>query len=152
MRRWGRKSLLPRDLPLGEWHASKGNWRLPYAAGVAHEVRLIYLPYFGVSKPSPVPAVNKLEPGVRYHAFYWEPSLGIRYDLGFVGSAKTGTTYVDTKHLDRNLYDAQGKYRGELSGPVWGRYGESVEVKADTYQPRRPPAFGDWVLVLEAQK
>jgi Protein of unknown function (DUF4038)/Domain of unknown function (DUF5060) len=139
------------DLPLGEWHDVHGDWRLPYAAGVADEIRLIYLPYFGLSRPSPVPAVNKLEAAVRYHAFYWEPSLGIRYDLGFVEGAKTASTHVDKKYLDRKLYDAQGKYRGELSGPVWGRYGESAGVKGDTYQPERPPASGDWLLVLEAQ-
>jgi hypothetical protein len=140
------------DLPLGEWHEAQGHWRLPYAAGIAGELRLIYLPYFGVSKPRPVPTVNELEPGVRYHAYYWEPSMGIRYDLGSVARAKSGESHVETERFDRKLYDAAGKYRGELSGPVWGHYGGNAKVEGDSYKPEQPPAFGDWVLVLEAQK
>src|SRR5207248_173409 len=39
-----------------------------------------YVPHFGGA----VPTVLGLESGVRYHAYYWEPSLGIRLDLGAV--------------------------------------------------------------------
>jgi hypothetical protein len=140
------------DLPLGEWRDARGNWRMPYAAGVPGVFRLIYLPYFGVAKPSPVPEVDGLEPDVNYHAYYWEPSLGTRYDLGFVEGVPAGTGHVNTEHLERKLYDGHGKYRGELSGSVWGRYGKGSNVERAVYKPERPPAFGDWLLVLEAQR
>jgi Protein of unknown function (DUF4038)/Domain of unknown function (DUF5060) len=141
------------ELPLGEWHDHQGNWRLPYAAGVPGDVRFIYLPYSRFIKQSPVPTVRGLEPGVHYHAYYWEPTLGIRYDLGVVEQA-TATTEgtIDTTHLDRKLYDASGQYRGELSGPGWEEYGMHQRVDQDGYQPEKPPAMGDWVLVLEARK
>jgi len=142
-----------KDLPLGEWHNRQGNWRLPYAAGVPGEVRFVYLPYSQFLKPRPVPSVQGLEPGVRYHAYYWEPTLGIKYDLGVVERAAEGAQgTVDIEHLDRKLYDASGQYRGELSGSGWENYGKHQRIAGDSYQPERPPASGDWVLVLEARK
>jgi hypothetical protein len=141
------------DLPLGKWHDARGNWRLPYAAGIPGEVRFIYLPYFGF-KQYPMPTVRALEPGRRYHAYYWEPSLGIKFDLGTVEHAGHGAQrQVDGDDLDRKLYDANGRYRGELSGGAgWDDYGRKPQVEMDTYKPEKPPAMGDWVLVLEARK
>lgn len=73
----------PRDeeLPLGEWQRHKGEFRLPYAAGIPGKTRFIYIPYFGF-KVREAPTVLGLEQGVRYHAYYWDPSLGIKFDLG----------------------------------------------------------------------
>jgi hypothetical protein len=152
------------DLPLGEWHNRHGNWRLPYAAGIPGEVRVIYLPYFGF-KEHPVPSVHGLEPGIRYHAYYWEPALGIKFDLGVVERGIGNTAgQVDISHLDRKLYDARGEYRGELRGPDlsldggksnsagWDEYGTHQRIEGDTYQPENPPTLGDWVLVLEARR
>jgi hypothetical protein len=69
--------------PGGEWKAHNGNFRLPYAAGIPREVRFVYAPCFGLNCSTP-PTVLGLEPGIRYHAFYWEPSMGIKLDLGAV--------------------------------------------------------------------
>lgn len=69
--------------PTGEWKAHHGNFRLPYAAGIAGKVRVVYMPCFGMNCSTP-PTVLDLEPGVRYHAYYWEPSMGIKVDLGAV--------------------------------------------------------------------
>jgi hypothetical protein len=138
------------DLPLGEWHSHHGNWRLPYAAGVAGKVRFTYLPYFGF-KEYPTPVVHGLEPGVRYHAYYWQPALGIKVGLGVIErGAGNASGKVDLPRGDRKLYDARGAYRGELRGPVWDDYGTHQRVDGDTYQPENPPTIGDWVLILEA--
>jgi hypothetical protein len=71
------------DYPAGEWKMHKGTFFLPYAAGIPSEVRFIYVPCFGLNCSNP-PTVLGLESGVRYHTYYWEPSLGIRIDLGAV--------------------------------------------------------------------
>jgi hypothetical protein len=138
------------ELPLGEWSRAHGNWHLPYAVGVPKEVRIIYLPYFGF-KEYPVPTVRGLEPHVRYRAYYWEPSLGVRVDLGIIESTGQSTTgEVDIAHPDRTLTDARGRYRGELRGPGWDDYGTHQRVEGDAYFPEKPPTLGDWLLVLEA--
>jgi hypothetical protein len=47
------------------------------------------MPYFGTIIPPP-PTVLGLEKGVVYHAYYWEPRLGIRFDLGSIGLPEPG--------------------------------------------------------------
>jgi hypothetical protein len=140
------------ELPLGEWHDVHGNWRLPYAAGVSGEVRFIYLPHVSYSKGNVVPRVLGLEPGIRYHAYYWQPDLGVKYDLGVVERVANGDGKVDVEHLDRQLYDASGQHRGELRGAGWDEYGKHQQMDRAAYQPEKPPMNGDWLLVLEARK
>ena len=103
------------DLPLGEWHNQHGTFRLPYSAGVPGLVRVIYLPYFGF-KFYPPPTVLGLESGVRYHAYYWEPSLGIRFDLGAVERPSAGETIREDKFGD-----------GEAS--AWTDYGATKSAR-----------------------
>ena len=79
--------------PGGEWRARHGTFRQPYAAGIPERVRVVYIPYFGVINPPP-PTVLGLEAGVIYHAYYWEPMLGIRFDLGAVGLPPPGKLVV----------------------------------------------------------
>ena len=98
-----------------------------------------------------MPLVLGLEVGVRYRVYYWEPTLGIKYDLGVVGRSDSGEGIVDASTLNRKLYDARGNYRGELNGPVWDKYGTRQTVSGDTYQPEAPPIAGDWVLVMRAE-
>jgi hypothetical protein len=137
-------------LPLGEWSRHGGNWRLPYAAGIPGKLRLIYLPYFGYKSGRPTPHVLQLEPGISYRAYYWEPSLGMKIDLGTV-RAGVGSSpgVIDTKTMARKLFDARGVYRGELRGPGWDDYGSHQTIVGGTYQPEDPPTMGDWLLVLE---
>jgi hypothetical protein len=71
--------------PHPEWvehHWTTRNYRLPYAAGIPGEVRLIYYPtrrfyYKG-------PRIVGLEPGVAYHATYFDVITGRAYELGRV--------------------------------------------------------------------
>jgi hypothetical protein len=72
-----------------EWHRRGGNFRLPYAAGIPRELRIIYIPYLGFANPAP-PTIVGLEAGVRYRAYFWEPSLGIRIDMGTIERATPG--------------------------------------------------------------
>jgi hypothetical protein len=76
-------------LPLGEWADAGGTFRLPYAAGIPGVLRIVYLPYFGFASFPPV-TVLALEPGVTYAARYWQPALGIFFDLGSVTVAVPG--------------------------------------------------------------
>ena len=69
--------------PGGEWKARHGNIFLPYAAGIPGKLRLIYVPCFGLFCSSP-PTILGLEAGVRYQAYFWEPSLGVKVHLGAV--------------------------------------------------------------------
>src|SRR5262249_13913768 len=75
--------------PLGEWQRKKGNWHLPYAAGVPGSTRFVYLPDDAIT-----PTVLGLEPGNRYHAFYWEPTTGSRFDLGAVQVPRAGRVVI----------------------------------------------------------
>lgn len=87
------------DYPKGEWKKKGGNHLLPYAAGIPRQLRIVYVPYFGLlnftlTQP---PTVLGLEDGVRYHAYYWEPSLGIKFDLGSVEKPLPGKLIREDK-------------------------------------------------------
>jgi hypothetical protein len=71
------------DGPKGIWRENGGNFRSPYAAGIAGEVRVIYIPAFSLFSPVP-PTIHALETGVRYHAYYWDPMTGTTFDLGAI--------------------------------------------------------------------
>jgi hypothetical protein len=138
------------ELPRGIWNERGGNWRLPYAAGIPGEVRVIYLPYFGYANPAGPLSVLALEPGSRYRASYWKPSLGVRVDLGIVETDAEGSGRVDVSRLDRRVLDAAGGYRGEVSGTVWDEFGTRQKVENGAYTPEKPPTVGDWILLMEA--
>ncbi len=79
------------EWPKGDWNARHGTFHLPYAAGIPNEVRVIYGPSLGVANWfASAPTVLGLEPGIRYHAYYWLPSQAIKVDLGFVERPKPG--------------------------------------------------------------
>jgi len=81
-----------KNYPGGEWQVKSGNFRLPYAAGIPREVRFIYVPTRLTFSLSPAPTVLGLEPGIRYHAYFWEPTTGTRIDLGAVERPTPGVT------------------------------------------------------------
>jgi len=83
---------LEKNYPGGEWQSKNGNFRLPYAAGIPGEVRFIYIPTRLIFLPSPAPTILGLEPGIRYHAYFWEPTTGTRIDLGAVERPAPGAT------------------------------------------------------------
>jgi len=90
------EDALEKNYPGGEWQRKNGNFRAPYAAGIPGEVRFIYIPTRLIFSPSPAPTVLGLEPGIRYHAYFWEPTSGTRIDLGSIERPAPGhTLFVD---------------------------------------------------------
>jgi hypothetical protein len=77
------------DGPGGEWRNRKGNFHFPYCAGIPGEVRVIYMPAFGLIPPSP-PTIFGLEPNIRYRVYYWEPTMGIKVDIGTAALPEPG--------------------------------------------------------------
>ena len=70
---------------------------------------------------------------------------------------------VVQEQLQKELYDADGRFRGELKGkgapgleamliPAvgWDGYAKSSDLLLDAYRPETLPGSGDWVLVLDA--
>lgn len=92
--------------PLGEWKQHDGNLFLPYAAGVPRKIRLVYIPYFGF-KNYDSPTILGLEKGVQYHSYYWDPSLGIKFDLGSVQRPVPGAVIV------KGRFDRVGKWSAQ---------------------------------------
>jgi len=109
--------------PGGEWAAAGGNFFLPYAAGVPGKFRVIYDPCLSLFCSTP-PTILGLEPGVHYHAYYWEPTLGVKFDLGAVERPNPGavlfsdnfdsadtsswTSYAAKGHRAKGQLSAQG--------------------------------------------
>lgn len=84
------------------WVERYGSVDRPYAAGIARELRIIYVP---VRRDSPLPeatppTVLGLEWGVRYHAYLWEAALGIRFDLGSVERPPMGEIIFEDRFCD----------------------------------------------------
>ncbi len=106
--------------PGGEWAAKQGNMFLPYAAGVAGKVRVIYDPCFSLFCGTP-PTVLGLEEGVRYRAYYWEPTLGVKFDLGVIERPHPGDVLMSDKfeNGDRSEWtdygDKSSREAGHLS-------------------------------------
>lgn len=115
--------------PESEWQKREGNFHLPYAAGIPGEVRIIYLPIVSdfVASGRP-PTVLGLEPRVRYHAYFWDPSIGVKFDLGAVERPALGTLIAqDDFNHTRSVWTTDGarieKGEGGLSNN-----GETVAV------------------------
>jgi len=76
---WGFSIFPPVTRVWVEPELSKGDYTLPYAAGIPAEVRIVFIP------PTPMPpTLQNLEPGVKYRAFYFNPSTGRRREIGDV--------------------------------------------------------------------
>lgn len=75
--------------PHPEWvepHWSKEDYVLPYAAGISGELRIMFLP------PAwDPPKIMRLESGIAYEAFYFNPSNGKQHMIGKVVPEAAGT-------------------------------------------------------------
>ena len=73
--------------PHQEWvepHGDASDYRLPYAAGIAGEVRVVFVP-----RSMPI-TIKGIESEVTYRAFYFDPKDGSELDLGTVKASDTG--------------------------------------------------------------
>jgi hypothetical protein len=80
--------------PHQEWidpAAGKDDYFAPYAAGIPGQVRVIYLYRPRFPWDATCPTVKKIEPGVRYRAFYFDPRTGREHPLGTVEPGPEGT-------------------------------------------------------------
>jgi uncharacterized protein DUF4038/uncharacterized protein DUF5060 len=100
------KDALEENYPGGEWRARGGNFRKPYAAGIPQQVRFIYIPPQTTYLPAAPPTVLGLEPGIRYQAFFWEPSFGIRVELGWVERPASGAILFSAAVPKNSLAEA----------------------------------------------
>jgi hypothetical protein len=83
-----------------EWlveHAGPDNYELPYCAGIPGELRIIFM-----VQQMPLPTVRGLESGVRYAAFWWNPSTGEETELGEVQGDAEGVWQVPKVEVRRD--------------------------------------------------
>jgi uncharacterized protein DUF4038/uncharacterized protein DUF5060 len=132
-------SFAESEAPAGEWAKRKGNFRLPYAAGVPGEVRMIYMPYFALLPPR-VPTILGLEPAIRYRAYYWEPSMGIRFDLGIVERSSPGASISADDAQIGNVV-ATVKARADADAGMLLRYRDSDNYLAAMYSSKDKSVF-----------
>jgi len=78
--------------PHPEWASpcgSPGSLALPFAAGIPGKLRLVY--FYGPNFPWEAPLfVERLEPGLLYEAFFWNPRTGVEYTIGQVTGDAAG--------------------------------------------------------------
>ncbi|MCX7599716.1 MAG: hypothetical protein N2512_12745, partial [Armatimonadetes bacterium] len=61
------------------------NYMAPYAAGIPGQVRIVYIPvYMGGVR------ITRLELGVPYRAFYFDPKNGREYEIGLAQADEKG--------------------------------------------------------------
>ena len=78
--------------PHPEWidpHWTPENYIQPYSAGIPGELRIAFLP--------PVwnaPKMKQLEPGIRYHAFFFSPPNGKEYEIGEATADASGSWQI----------------------------------------------------------
>ena len=82
--------------PHPEWivpAAKDEDYFQPYAAGIPGEIRLFYFPRF-VRRRGESRTVRKLEPNIKYHAYYLDPITGKEFPVGDVESTPEGEWVV----------------------------------------------------------
>lgn len=89
-----------------------------FAAGVPGEVRFLYLPKRGVYNWSG-PRVRGLERDVPYHAFYFDPAAGRRFDLGRVVNPGPAAKPFEA-HAEPRLFT--DRFEG-VDASAWKDYG-----------------------------
>jgi hypothetical protein len=78
-----------------------------FAAGIPGEVRFIYLPRRNVYNWSG-PTVKNLEPDVNWHAYYFDPATGRRFDQGVIKAvAKAGDKTAAPVGFKKNVPSPQ---------------------------------------------
>ena len=92
--------------PHPEWifpAATDEEWFLPYAAGIPGEIRLFYFPRFVRTAKKESPTVRKLEPNIKYHAYYLDPITGKEFPVGDVESTPEGEWGVPNSPIFQDM-------------------------------------------------
>jgi Protein of unknown function (DUF4038)/Domain of unknown function (DUF5060) len=124
--------------PVGEWKAKGGNIFQPYAAGIPGRVRVIYIPCLSLFCHAP-PTVLGLEPGIPYHAYYWEPTLGVKFDLGSVARPSPGEK-IETggnplAKISETDLQASVELQSDQAAALLLRYHDADNYLAAVYSP-----------------
>jgi len=116
-------------VPGGEWKTHRGTFRRAYAAGIRDKIRVIYTPSFGLLAPTP-PTVLDLKQGVVYKVYYWEPMLGIKFDLGSVEIPAPGAIELREKFSSRrpSLWTEYGQQLPKQQNGALLSEGETISV------------------------
>lgn len=128
------------NYPKGEWQAKHGNFKLPYAAGIPGEVKLVYIP----TRLNVTPTVFGLERGIRYRASFWEPKFGISIDLGHVERARLGTSLFQDAFAS-----AQSSAWTVASDETAKREGGALAVQAGTLATLKKISAPDVVAAVD---
>ena len=124
--------------PAGEWKKQGGNIFAPYAAGIPGKTRVIYIPCLSLFCHAP-PTVLGLEQGVTYHAYYWEPSLGVKFDLGSIERPAPGEEMdaVQNPLTQISARDLQASVEvpGDQGAALLLRYHDAGNYLAAVYSP-----------------
>ena len=101
-------------------------WTEPgsFAAGIPNEVRFIYMPKRGVYNWTG-PVVHDLERDVPYHAFYFDPASGRRFDLGPVVNPGPASKPFE-EHIQPRLFE--DRFDG-TDASAWKDYGTPTQRK-----------------------
>lgn len=95
-----------------------------FAAGIPNEVRFMYMPKRGVYNWTG-PVVHNLERDVLYHAFYFDPASGRRFDLGRVVNPGPASKPFDGHTQPRIFED---RFDG-TDAAAWKDYGTPSQRK-----------------------
>jgi len=131
-----------------EYQKRGGRWDLPYAAGIAGEVRIMYWPghYYDWSTPT----IKGIEKNIPYEAFLFNPSSGKKYDLGILINADSSSAIVhhrfaNPSHLPLIIHENPNIVPA-ISFP------KINILSGDEYKIPRLPAPQDWVFVMKKIK
>lgn len=99
----------------GKWATDTGTIFAPYAAGIPGQVRFVYNPSFGFAPVNdrPLATILGLEVGVRYAAWFWDPTHGTKIELGTVERPAPGVS-IPIQRCDQTQLSAW-THRGEAS-------------------------------------
>jgi hypothetical protein len=81
------------------WAAEKGEFLLPYTAGIPGEIRVVYIP--GRIYDPLGPLVTNLEPDITYQAAYVNPITGEKKRIGSLARPETTRRFSDSFQPDR---------------------------------------------------
>jgi hypothetical protein len=123
------------------WDEEKGDYLLPYSAGIPGQIRFIYIPP-RIYKPIGPLLVN-LEDDVTYQAAYIDPATGRKYDLGKLTRPRVTEICADTFSTPLN-----SKWNAVKGNPA-ARNG-AMESKGQLWALRKDVSEADTLVDVKA--
>jgi hypothetical protein len=124
------------------WDEEKGNYLLPYASGIPGEIRFVYIPPRVYAPLGPL--VRDLEDGVTYHASYYDPVTGERYNLGTLSRPELSRIFEDS-------FEASAKTDWVDHGAHTSARGGQLSAAESTWTVVKNVKESDMVVSVEAR-